>query len=219
MPAAEAGSEKTPSSVRRFFQASRISSSLTVTSEPPERSIASCTHFSCTGSTMRIAEATVSGRRAASTGYRRGSRADELLEAARDRARVAAAAVRERDDVGDAAELLGDLGGDAHLALDAVLAAARVDERRPGLGRELLGVRERVRERAVDLDDPPADRAHLHELRGRDRAGRDDDHRLDPGPRGVRGAGGGGVPRGRADEPRDSALDRPRRRDAPCRGP
>src|SRR5256885_14551287 len=69
MPAADAGSEKTPSRVRRFLQASRISSSVTVMSEPPERSIASCTHFSGTGAMMRIADATVSGRCAASTGY------------------------------------------------------------------------------------------------------------------------------------------------------
>src|SRR5215467_3772845 len=68
MPAAEAGSEKTPSSVLSSLQASRISSSVTVMTPPPDRSTASCTQRPCTGSVIRIADATVSGLRAASTG-------------------------------------------------------------------------------------------------------------------------------------------------------
>src|ERR1041385_2990991 len=147
IPAADAGSEKSPSSVRSSVHASRISSSLTVISAPPEPEIASSTHFACTGSVMRIAEAKVSGRWAAPTGYGAG--------------------------------VLVELHGDRHLPLDPVFASARVDERGAGLACELLRVREGVREGAFDLEDPAADGPNLHELRGRDRAGGHDGHRLD----------------------------------------
>jgi hypothetical protein len=78
---------------------------------------------------------------------------------------------------------------------------------------ELLGMGERVRERALDLDNLSAHRAHLHELGGCDRARRHDDHRLDAGARRVGGTRRCCVPGRRADEPRDPALQGPRRRD------
>src|SRR5581483_11593498 len=73
MPAADADSLKTPSSVRSSFHAARSSSSVTVTTSPPERAITSPTCARCTGSTIRIAEPNVVGRSPDSTGTRRGS--------------------------------------------------------------------------------------------------------------------------------------------------
>ena len=80
-------------------------------------------------------------------------RAGRLLEAARIRARVAAAAVGERQHRGQAAELLDDLDRRGLLTFDAVVVAARVDEHGALLRREPLGLRVRVRERSVNLDD------------------------------------------------------------------
>src|SRR5439155_5037833 len=60
----------------------------------------------------------------------------ELGEALRVRAQVAAAAVWERDDVGNAAELLGDLERSGLLAFEPV-RVERVDERPPAAVDEL----------------------------------------------------------------------------------
>ena len=199
--------------MRSSSQASSSSPSETVITEPPDRSSAAATSAWWIGSTIRIAEATVSARDAGLDGMEARQRTGRGVEAARVRLRVAAAAVRQREHVGQRAELLDDLGGRRHLALDAV-GVRRVDEQRARLGRELLRRAVRVGERAFDLDDPPADSAHLDELRARRAAGGDDDHRLDARARRVRGARRGGVAGRRADDARDAALDGARHGDA-----
>src|SRR5256886_424924 len=66
--AAEAGSQKTPCPRARDLQAIAISSSVTETIAPPERASASSTSARWTGVGIRIAEAVVAARSAASTG-------------------------------------------------------------------------------------------------------------------------------------------------------
>ena len=71
----------------------------------------------CTGSTMRIAEPTVVARSPDCTDRIRGRRVAEPAEIG---GRVPAAAVREREHVGQPAELLDDLARGRRLALDPV---------------------------------------------------------------------------------------------------
>ena len=66
IPAADAGSQKTPSSWARSRQAPRISSSASGTVDPPERAIASSASSRCAGSAMRMAVAIVYARAEAS---------------------------------------------------------------------------------------------------------------------------------------------------------
>ena len=82
-PAADAGSQKTPSRVRGSLPAvEHLHVGNRDQRSPPERSIAS-THSRCTGSTMRIAEATVSGTSGGLHGEHARQRSDELVEPAR----------------------------------------------------------------------------------------------------------------------------------------
>ena len=73
---------------------------------------------------MRIADATVSARRCRLDRMEPRQRAGGLLEAARVRLRVAAAAVRQRQHVGQPAELLDDLERGRLLPLDAVAGSS-----------------------------------------------------------------------------------------------
>ncbi len=167
-PAADDGSQKRPSLVASSSQASTISSSVTVTIS---------TGVSATSASLamrRLGDADRGGERVA----RSAACADDEPRRLRPssakpwRTRgVAAAAVREREHVGRAAELLDDLERRRLLALDPV-RVERVDEHvRAALG-ELAGSCERLVEAAAHLEHPRADSARLGELRRRDRARR-----------------------------------------------
>ena len=137
------------------------------------------------------------GRRRAVGGFdgndleRRESRLEEAL---RVRDRVAAAAVRQSEDVGKAAELLDDLECCGLLTFDPV-RVRRVDHDRAFALGELLGRGERVVERSFDLDQSRTGHAHLGELRARGPARRVHDDGLEPCPCGVRSCGRGRVSR------------------------
>src|SRR5918996_918435 len=71
-PAADDGSQKTPSSRARSSHAATISVSASGTTAPPDSATAASASVRCTGSGMRIAVAKVSARTAASPARRRG---------------------------------------------------------------------------------------------------------------------------------------------------
>ena len=153
---------------------------------------------------MRIAEAKVVARCADSTGCRRGS-----APAASRKPRAYAFVLPPPpygsvSTSGNPPELLEDLERRGLLSLDAV-RVRRVDDHVSLLRAELLGPRERIREGAVDLDDAAADGPHLDELRARRCACGDEDHRLEPGARSVRGSRRGGVAGRRAHDRRRPA--------------
>ena len=92
-----------------------------------------------------------------------------VVAAGRDRGHVAAAAVGERDHVGDASELLDDLADHRPLAVDPV-RVQRVDEHEAVALAELTAEPQRVVERAADLDHLRAGRVRLRALRACGRA-------------------------------------------------
>ena len=161
--AADAGSQKTPSSRASERQAIRMSSSETVTTLPFERSIASATPAAWTGSVMRIAEATCLCAVARLDGEKPRLAGSPFREALGVGARVAAAAVGERKHVGRPAELLRDLEGRGFLALETVWVQ-RVHEHVRALPGELTGRVEGVVEGAPHLEQPRTKRPRLRQF-------------------------------------------------------
>ena len=107
-----------------------ISASATVTTAPPARATISSTSSRCAGSAIRIAEAIVTARSSAWAGDEPG-RPPLLGEALRVRGHVAAPAVRQREHVGRAAELLDDLERGGLLALDPVRVSESTSANEP----------------------------------------------------------------------------------------
>ena len=170
MPAAEDGSQKRPSSRARSCQAARICSSETDTT-----SAAASASARCAGRR----DPDRGGERLRAGGRLHGDDAlldAELLEAERVGARVAAAAVGQRQQVGRAAELLDELERGRLLALQAV-RVERVDEDVRAATGQLERGFERLVEAAAHLEQPRSGGPSLRELAERDGALREQDDR------------------------------------------
>ena len=206
-PAAEDGSQKTPSSSANERHAATISSSETVTTRAPGRGDLRRVH--------RLGDADRGGERARAVGGLRGDDRrlqPELRERGRVRGRVPAAAVRDRERVRRAAELLDDLVHRGLLAGDAV-RVERVDEDvRAALGKRTRR-RQRLVEAAAHLEHARAEHPRLRELPGSDGAFRDEHERRQPGSRCVSRRRRGRVPGRRADHRLGALLDRLRHGD------
>ena len=135
-----------------------------------------------------------------------------LREATRIGTDVAPAAVREREHVRCASEVLDDLERGRLLPFDAK-RVERVDEDvRAAVGERARG-RERVVEAPADLDDARSERAGLRDLRGGDRSMGLENDGLQPRTGRIRSSGGRGVSGRGADHRRDAGLERLRDRE------
>ena len=129
-----------------------------------------------------------------------------LREPSRVRREVPTAAVRQGEHVGGAAERLDDLERGGLLALEPV-GVQRVDVHvRPSSG-ELARRGERLVEAPAHLEHASAESACLRELPGRDGARRLEHDGDEPGARRVGRGRGGRVPRGRADDRVGAGFD------------
>ncbi len=160
---------------------------------------------------MRIAEARVVARSAASPATKRGAR-PELVEAEGVRAEVASTPVGQGEHVRCRAELLDDLERGRLLSLEPV-RVQRVDEDVSASGGELPRGRERLVEGSSYFEHARAERARLRELGRRDRALGLEHDGSEAGASRVGGRRRGGVPRRRADDGARTSFRRLRDRD------
>ena len=208
MPAAEAGSQNTPSSRATSRHAS-----------------SSCSSASGTTQAVRAGEHgfdldAVHGLDDADRGRERVGALLRLAEhEARQAARrtrrayahgVAAAAVREREHVRHAAELRRGSRRAAVLCPSIRSGLIELTLTYALLVGEAARLAMRVLERAVDLAHVGADGSRLRDLAAGDRAARRDHDRGQPRARGVGGGRRGGVPGRRADDAGRAALERAR---------
>ena len=201
MPAAEDGSQKSPSSAARSCQAVRICSSVTVTIS------AAFLRLGAVGGRDdpdRGGEGLGAGRR---LGRDDSLLPAELLEPEGVGTRVAAASVRQGQQVGGAAELLDDLERRGLLALEPV-RVERVDEDVRAAGRELDRRLERLVEAAAHLQEPRARRLGPERACRARRRPREQHDCAQAGARGVGGSRGGRVAGRRADDRLRAALER-----------
>ncbi len=206
MPAAEAGSQNTPSSRATSRHASSSWSSDSV----HERSAGALQHAADLEPVHGLDDADRGRERVLATvGLAEHEARQPLAEADRIRDRVSAATVREREDVGNATELLHHLARGGGLPFDAI-GVDRIDVDEAFLVRESARFAMRVLERSVDLTHVRAHGARLGDLAASDGAARGEDDRAHSCSRRIRGRRRSRVPRGSAHDAGCAALDRAR---------
>ena len=210
-PAAEAGSQKTPSSRARSRQASRTSSSVTVTTAPPERSIAARRRaVRRLGDPDRAGEGQRAGRppgrREAAASRRPTPRSPARRRTCSRRRRRGARARRARAPSSSAISKAAVFWPSSRYGFSELTSTCV-----PRSASSRAAV-ERLVEAAADLEHARAERARLRQLPGRDGARGLEDRGAEARPGRVGGGGGGRVPGRRADDRLGALLERLRDR-------